>query len=98
MPTLFIIAGWLFLRSIILAIAAFMEVGSVQFWTASSAIADFLLATLLAIGISISTLIVTLFGPTAPLIAHFAWILAASFVVTGLMLLEVAKCARTNED
>ena len=39
-------------------------------------------------------LIVSLFGPTPPLIAHFAWILAISFVATGSMLLEVASCAR----
>jgi uncharacterized membrane protein HdeD (DUF308 family) len=94
MPTLIIIAGWLFLRSLVLAIAAFREFGSVRFWTGLSALADFILAMVVTAGISISALIVTLFGPTQPLIAHFAWILAISFVATGSMLLEVASCAR----
>ena len=30
----------------------------------------------------------------APLVASFAWFLAASFVVNGLLLLEVASCER----
>jgi uncharacterized membrane protein HdeD (DUF308 family) len=97
MPTLIIIAGWLFLRSFVLAIAAFREFGSVRFWTGLSALADFILAMVVTAGISISALIVSLFGPTPPLIAHFAWILAISFVATGSMLLEVASCARRED-
>jgi hypothetical protein len=45
-------------------------------------------------GLSTSTIVVSLFGPTRELVASFAWILAASFVVNGLMLLEVASCER----
>ena len=97
MPTLIIIAGWLFLRSFVLAIAAFLEFGSVRFWTGLSALADFILAIVVTVGISISALVVSLFGPTPPLIAHFAWILAISFVATGSMLLEVASCARRED-
>jgi hypothetical protein len=55
---------------------------------------DFLLGILLIAGLSISTLIISIFGPTRELIASFAWILAASFVVNGLMLLEVASGER----
>ena len=94
MPTLIIIAGWLFLRSFVLAVTAFLEHGSVRFWTGLSALADFILAMIVTVGISISALVVSLFGPTPPLIAHFAWILAISFVATGSMLLKVASCAR----
>jgi uncharacterized membrane protein HdeD (DUF308 family) len=97
MPTLIIIAGWLLLRSLVLAIAAALEFGSVRFWTGLSALADFILAMVVIAGISISALIVSLFGPTPPLIAHFAWILAISFVATGSMLLEVASCARRED-
>jgi hypothetical protein len=57
---------------------------------------DFLLAALLIAGLSIATIIVSLFGPTPQLIASFAWILAASFVVNGLLLLEVASCERSG--
>ena len=37
---------------------------------------------------------ISIFGPTPQLIASFAWVLTASFVVNGLMLLEVAACER----
>ena len=57
-----------------------------------------LLAFLLLAGLSVSTIIVSLFGPTPEMIATFAWILAASFVVNGLMLLEVASCERSRSD
>ena len=67
--------------------------GTVRRWTAFSAGMDFLLAVLLIAGLSIATIVVSVFGPTRELIASFAWILAASFVVNGLMLLEVASCA-----
>jgi hypothetical protein len=55
---------------------------------------DFLLGVLLIAGLSITTIIVSIFGPTAPLIASFAWFVAASFVINGLLLLEVASCER----
>ena len=97
MSTLIIIAGWLLLRSLVLAIAAVREFGSVRLWTGLSALADFMLAMVMTAGISISPLIVSLFGPTQSLIAHFAWILAISFVATGCMLLEVASCARRED-
>ena len=59
---------------------------------------DFLLAVLLVAGLSIATIIVSLFGPTEPLVASFSWVLAASFVVNGLLLLEVASCERSTGD
>jgi hypothetical protein len=49
---------------------------------------------LLITGLSISTIVISVFGPTAELVAAFAWVLAASFVVNGLLLLEVASCER----
>jgi hypothetical protein len=92
-PTVVPIIGWLLLRSIILAAASREAAGSVRTWTALSAGMDFLLAVLLIAGLSISTLVISLFGPTPELVASFAWVLAASFVVNGLLLLEVASCA-----
>lgn len=88
------VIAWLLLRCLILAVATRELVGSVRIWTAVSAGVDFLLALLLIAGLSVSTLVITVFGPTAELIASFAWILAVSFVVNGLLLLEVAGCAR----
>lgn len=39
-------------------------------------------------------IIVSVFGPTPPMIASFAWFVAASFVANGLLLLEVARRER----
>lgn len=97
LSTLTIIAGWLVLRSVILFIAARLEQGSIRKWTALSAGMDLILALVLAVGLSIAALVVNLFGATPALIASFAWVLALSFVVTGLMLLEVAACAREED-
>ncbi len=93
-PSVWPIVGWLFVRSLVLAAAAVETRGSVRAWTALSAGMDFLLGVLLITGLSISTIVVSVFGPTRELVAAFAWILAASFVVNGLMLLEVASCER----
>ena len=93
-PTVWPIIGWLMLRSVVLAAAAIETRGSVRTWTALSAGVDFLLGVLLITGLSISTIVISVFGPTRELVAAFAWVLAASFVVNGLLLLEVAGCER----
>ena len=92
LPTVWPIIGWLILRSLILAAASLQAHGSVRTWTGLSAAMDFCLAALLIAGLSIATIVVSIFGPTRPLIASFAWILAASFVVNGLLMLDVASC------
>lgn len=92
-PTVVPIIGWLLIRSLILIVASRETGGSVRTWTALSAGMDFLLAVLLMAGLSISTIIISLFGPTRELVASFSWVLAASFIVNGLLLLEVASCA-----
>jgi len=59
LSTVTIIAGWLVLRSVILFIAARLEHGSVRKWTALSAAMDLFLAVVLAVGLSIATIVVT---------------------------------------
>lgn len=98
LSTLTIIAGWLFVRSLVLMLAARVETGSVRTWTGIAALTDLVLALILAVGLSIATLIVSLFGATPPMIASFAWVLAASFIATAMFLLEIASCARASED
>jgi uncharacterized membrane protein HdeD (DUF308 family) len=98
LSTLSIVAAWLVLRGIVLGIAATLEHGSVRMWTGLSAAMDLALALILIVGLSIASLVVILFGATPPLIASFAWVLALSFVVNGMMLLEVASVARQHED
>lgn len=95
-PTVILVIAWLLVRSVVLAAASVELRGSVRVWTALSAGMDFLLAVLLIAGLSISTLVISLFGPTPWLIASFAWFVAASFIVNGLLLLEVASCERDS--
>jgi uncharacterized membrane protein HdeD (DUF308 family) len=97
-PTATLVTGWLIVRSVILLFTGRYSSGSVRMWTLTSAAMDFFLAVILLVGLSISSLVVTLFGPTAEVVAGFAWILALSFVVTGAMLLEIAACERRSED
>jgi len=96
-PNVTLVVAWLVLRGVILAIASRRTGGSVRLWTSLSAGMDLLLAALLIAGLSIATIVVSLFGPTAPLLAGFAWFVAASFVVNGLLLLEVANCERNSD-
>ena len=91
-PTATLVIAWLLVRSVILAIASVESRGSVRTWTAIAAATDFLLAAVLIAGLSITTIVISLFGPTSWLIATFAWFVAVSFVVNGLLLLEVASC------
>lgn len=91
-PTATLVIAWLLVRSVILAIASVESGGSVRTWTAIAAATDFLLAAVLIAGLSITTIVISLFGPTPWLIATFAWFVAVSFVVNGLLLLEVASC------
>jgi hypothetical protein len=93
-PIVTLVIAWLLIRSVILAAATTETRDSVRTWTAISAGMDLLLAIVLMAGLSITTIVISLFGPTGPLIAGFAWFVAASFVVNGLLLLEVASCER----
>ncbi len=93
-PTVTLIIAWLVLRSLILVIASRRSGRSVRLWMTISAGMDFFLAVLLVAGLSISALVVSIFGPTEHLVASFSWVLGASFVITGTLLLEVASCER----
>lgn len=93
-PTISIATVWLLARGAVLAIMTLRVHGSVRRWIVISAATDVALGVLLLVGLSISTLIVTLFGPTPEMVASFAWILALSFGITGGLLLEIASCER----
>jgi hypothetical protein len=97
-PTVNLVIGWLVLRCVILLFASRRSHGSVRKWMTMSAAMDVLLAILLLAGLSIATLVISVFGPTPPLVASFAWVLALSFVVNGLLLLEVASCESETAD
>jgi uncharacterized membrane protein HdeD (DUF308 family) len=96
LPGAYVITGWLLLRSAAVGIAALRTHGSTRRWGLVSALTDLLLGLLLLAGLSIATLVVTLFGPTPGVIASFAWFLALSLVTTGMYLLEVGNCERES--
>ena len=93
-PTVTLVIAWLLVRSFILLIASRRSGPTVRLWMMISSGMDFFLAVLLIFGLSISALVVSVFGPTETVIASFSWVLAVSFVVTGTLLLEVASCHR----
>ena len=97
-PTVTIVTAWLLVRSIVLFVSSRLAQGSVRLWISLSAATDLVLGVVLLMGISIGTLVVTLFGPTPGLIASFAWVLALSFVITGMLMLEIASCERETAD
>lgn len=98
LPAVTIVMGWLFIRSAMLFVTSRLTGTGVRRWTLIAAATDLLLALVLLVGLQIAALVVALFGATPQLVASFSWILALSFVATGLMLLEVASCARGSED
>ena len=97
-PVVNIVIGWLAVRSVILSIKSRRVDDSVRTWASIAAATDFLLALVLLVGLSLSSVVVLLFGPTPAVVASFAWIVALSFVATGLLLLEVASCEREAAD
>ncbi len=97
-PIVNIVIGWLALRSVILGVKSRRVTGSVRTWASIAAATDFVLALILLVGLSLSSVIVLLFGPTPAIVASFAWIVALSLVATGLLLLEVASCEREGSD
>jgi len=61
------------------------------FWLGATGGMDLLLGVLLVSGLPIAMLVVTLFGPTAPIIASFSYVLAASLIVTGLAEIAISR-------
>jgi hypothetical protein len=57
---------------------------------------DLTLGAILLFGLSASTLTLALFGITPEIIRGFAWIVALSFVATGMLLIEVASTERAQ--
>lgn len=89
-PVLNLVILWSIVRAAALAFAASRSRGSLQNWFVLAAATDFLLAVLLLSGMPIALVVWGLFGRTSEIVATFAWILAASFVATGAMLIAVA--------
>lgn len=95
LPNMTVVTFWLLLRVGALAMATLEAKGSaVRRWTGIAAATDLALAAILVIGLPIASIVVALFGTTGDLIATFSWVLAASFLASGAMLLQIAACER----
>lgn len=86
-PTLYLVIAWLLVRGIILLSVAYHSDRMFTMSVAISGLADMLLAIILILGLPIAAFVVSMFGPTPELVAHFSWIFAASFLVTGISIL-----------
>jgi uncharacterized membrane protein HdeD (DUF308 family) len=95
LPNLTVVTFWLLLRVGALVIATLETKGSaVRRWIGIAAATDLALAAILIVGLPLASIVVALFGTTSDLIASFSWVLAASFLATGAMLLQIAVCER----
>ena len=91
-PVLNLVILWLIVRSAAIAFAASRCRGPLQSWFVLAAVTDFLLAVLLLSGLPVAVIVYGLFGQTSEIVATFAWVMAISFVATGVMLIAVAPC------
>lgn len=89
-PASYVLAVWLALRSMILFASGLSARGRTKIWAWLAAATDLALALMVLVSLTALTLPIFLFGPSPMAIGGFGGILAMSFVVTGLYLLEVA--------
>lgn len=93
-PSVYLVAGWLGARGVLLGAASTQTRGSVRAWTIVAAGTDLTLGAVLLLGLTTSTLTLTFFGITPEILRSFAWVVALSFIATGMLLMEVAACER----
>lgn len=94
--TVYVFIGWLLVRGLLLGISAIENVGPIRRATSIAAAMDLILAAVVWTGLTASTLVIALFGPTKPIIAHFAWVVAISFVGSGFLLVKLASEQGSN--
>ena len=90
-PGVWIVTAWLAVRGTILLVIGFRtrdEVRSLGFYAGAC---DVLLALALLLGMPVSAIVLLLFGPSPEMRAGFAVVLTASFFVTGLSLIAIAR-------
>jgi len=89
---------WLVVRSAGLLFSARQAEKPDCNWIYMAAAVDFVLALLLLAGLPVTVLIYGLFGQTSEVLATFAWIVTASFVATGLLLLAAPATRQRPAD
>ena len=89
---------WLVLRSAALLISSRHSARPLCTWVYLAAAVDFALAVLLLVGLPVAVLVYGLFGTTDEIVATFAWVLAASFVAAGWLLVVAAPLEACETD
>lgn len=87
---------WLVVRSAALLISSRHSSRPLCTWVYLAAAVDFALAVLLLVGLPVTVLVYGLFGTTDEIVATFAWVLAASFVAAGWLLIAAAPAEATE--
>ena len=96
-PVANVITGWLLVRGgWMLAMAMRLRSSQPRLWLATTGVTDLLLGFVLIAGLPVSSLVVTIFGPTREIVAKFALILAASFAVTAIAQIAIALAQRSQ--
>jgi uncharacterized membrane protein HdeD (DUF308 family) len=93
-PVSNVVIIWLVARAAVLLTGASKTRGQLRFWAMFSGIADLLLGLILLLGLPLAAFVISLFGPTEEMVASFAYVFAASFLVTGIALLALAAAER----
>lgn len=89
---------WLVVRAAALFFSARHSHRPLCTWVYLAAGVDFALAVLLLAGLPIAVLVYGLFGTTDEILATFAWVLAASFIAAGLLLIVAAPLEASETD
>jgi uncharacterized membrane protein HdeD (DUF308 family) len=94
-PVAHVVVAWLFLRAAWLFYMGLQSSSDrLGPWLVLRAATDFLLCLVLLVGLQISALVVSLFGPTGEVVATFSLILAASFLMSGASQSAIALVPR----
>jgi len=98
-PVANVVTAWLLVRGgWMLAMAIRLRSSQPRLWLAATGVTDVLLGLVLIAGLPVSSLVVTIFGPTREIVARFALILAASFAVTGIAQIAIALGHRQERE
>jgi len=89
---------WLVVRGAALLFSAARTSPPLGTWVSLAAATDLLLALALLAGLPVALLVYGLFGPTPQIVATFAWVFAASFIATGLLLLAISRIGEARKD
>ncbi|HEY0627041.1 MAG TPA: hypothetical protein VGD10_09945 [Allosphingosinicella sp.] len=97
-PTSYLIILWLFSRGVLLLFASIPWTDPEHAWLAVSGFADIGLFVVLLVGLPVTALTLSLFGPTEEVVANFSLVVAVSLAVAGLSLIVISMLERREPE